>query len=144
MKRTVEQIIFARPKRKRHGQPVQDQTRLDWIRTLPCVCCFRGVWSDAIAGKHTFTELLDLAAALQAMNGPQKFPTEAAHVGERGLSQLCSSDETAPLCSEIHHREGRESIHRKQKSFWTFHQIDREELLAYLKKTYAAEFQEAA
>ena len=62
----------------------RDPAYLDFIRSLPCVCCFnhRGI--------------------------------ESAHVGERGLSQRCPDREAIPLCKwhhtegpESHHRLGK-------------------------------------
>jgi hypothetical protein len=88
----------------------KDKNYLAWIHTLPCVVCAQA----------------------------QRSPTEAAHVGERGLSQKCPDRETLPLCGE-HHRTGKESHHVLQKAFWAHHKLDRDFLIAFLQVKYEAE-----
>ncbi len=90
-------------------QPAKDPAYLDFIRTLPCAVCVR------------------LAEALGGYK-PQPSPTEAAHVGIRGLRQKCSDREAIPLCG-WHHRESPASHHRLGKLFWVFQQLDREKLV---------------
>ena len=84
---------------------------LRWIRTQPCVV--RGCG-------HSFRFV------------------EAAHVGERGLSQRCSDLETIPLCSH-HHRTGRDSQHRLGKAFWAHHGLDRDALVKQFNYLYVFE-----
>ena len=93
---------LTRPRLKRPGPPrrgrVRDRKYLAWIRRFACAVC-----------------LLNR-------------PTEAAHVGRRGLSQKCSDRETIPLCAE-HHRNGKDSYHKLGKRFWEHHGLDRDALI---------------
>ena len=109
-----------RPKRKkaRRGR-VLDPKYLAWIRTLEC--CVPGCTSKNL---HKW----DKAAGSI---------TEAAHVGERGLSQKSSDRETIPLCAHCH-RTGKESHHVMQKRFWEHHGLDRDKLIAELNARYDA------
>lgn len=95
----------------------KDSNYLRWLHDSPCVVC----------------ELL-------ARTGPalsQRYPTEAAHVGERGLSQKCPDREAIPLCVE-HHREGRQSAHQMGKRFWAFHGLDKDQLIQQFNREYDA------
>jgi hypothetical protein len=92
--------------------PLRDPAYLAWIRTLPCVVCLAGEIS-------------------------QHSPTEAAHVGERGLRQKCSDRHTVPLCGE-HHREGPYAQHRIGARFWMFWGLDRDAIIADLQRRYPA------
>lgn len=65
-------------------------------------------------------------------------PTEAAHVGARGLSQKCSDRETIPLCAR-HHRTGSDSHHKLGKKFWAYHGLDRDKLIAEYNRLYHEE-----
>lgn len=65
----------------------------------------------------------------------EMYRTEAAHVGQRGLSQKCSDRETIPLCA-FHHRTGPESHHRLGKLFWKHHGLDRYELIRELQSQF--------
>jgi hypothetical protein len=65
-------------------------------------------------------------------------PSEAAHVGDRGLSQKCPDRQAIPLC-KWHHTEGPESHHRLGKQFWATWGIDRDALLAQLQERYEKE-----
>ena len=115
--------------KKRTGK---DPDYLDWIRTLPCVCCV-GLerFLRLVAGTQTW---LDVAKLIEN----QRYPTEAAHVGQRGLSQKCPDRQAIPLC-ELHHTRGRESHHRLQKKFWSFWFIDRDALIAELNSRFKEE-----
>jgi len=99
----------------------KDPARLAWIRSLPCVCCFPDLWR------------------YQMNNVIQTSSTEAAHVGERGISQKCPDEETIPLCGFEHHREGKFSAHKLGKLFWTHWGLDKEKLLAELKQQFEKE-----
>ncbi len=105
--------------KKRTGR---DPARLKWIRSLPCVCCF------AFMHAWNFTEYWKRRDAAHRYS-------EAAHVGERGLSQKCSDAETIPLCGE-HHRTRKYSAHRLGKNFWAHWGIDKQKLLAELQTAY--------
>lgn len=111
--------------RKRVGK---NPKYLDWIRTLPCVCCCvidfgRMSWLIALFDKE--------------MRNWEPQP-EVAHVGERGLSQKCSDDQAIPLCGE-HHRTGKDSHHVLGKKFWSHWGIDRDKLLTELRARYEAQ-----
>jgi len=90
----------------------RDAAYLEYIRSLPCCVC--------------------------PLDAPQTSPTEAAHVGPRGLSQKCPDRETLPLCA-LHHREGQFSQHSMGKMFWAHHGLDRDLLLAVHQAAYDAE-----
>lgn len=62
-------------------------------------------------------------------------PTEAAHVGERGLGQKCNDREAIPLCMD-HHRLGKDAHHVLGKKFWKYHGLNREALIAHYNKLY--------
>lgn len=102
---------------------MKDAKYLNYIRSLPCTICAL------------------LAGLIEANHGVyllhQRSKTEAAHVGERGLSQKCSDRETIPLCCE-HHREGKYSQHKLGKKFWEYWKLDRDELVSELQRVYEA------
>jgi hypothetical protein len=108
--------------RKRTGR---DREYLAWIRSLPCVCCWQ----------HVFWEIVRDGFAPGLYQNP---PTEAAHVGERGLSQKCPDREAIPLC-KWHHTEGPESHHRLQRRFWEKWGLDRDTLVKELNARYEKE-----
>jgi hypothetical protein len=95
----------------------RDSLYLDFIRSLPCHVC---------DGPTHWGLLLPRC---------QDGPTEAAHVGRRGLSQKSPDRETIPLCAK-HHRLGKDSHHKLGKKFWWHHGIDREKLIAELQAYY--------
>ena len=89
---------------------------LRYLHDLPCVVC----------------------ALLQASRSDvvQRYPTEAAHIGSRGLSQKCPDREAIPLCACEHHREGSNSAHVMGRRFWTFWGLDKEELIQRYNREY--------
>lgn len=108
----------------------KDPARLEWIRTLPCVACVgMECFLRLLAGAHTWG---DIARIHQR----QRFPSESAHVGDRGLSQKCPDSEAIPLCSIGHHREGKYSAHVLGCGFWRFHGLDKEALIKELNRRY--------
>lgn len=111
-----------KPIPKRRSKPrrgvVKDPKYLDWIRTLPCVVCILP-WKLEKSGV--------------AYSNVQKTPTEAAHVGDRGLGQKCSDREAIPLC-ERHHRTGPLAHHVLGKKFWAYHSLERDAIIAQLNK----------
>lgn len=121
LKRSTKPIArnsVVRKKRKtaRRGR-VQDPLYLGWVRTLVCVICkYRYPGDDP-----------DMTV--------QTTPTEAAHIGERGLGHKCSDRETIPLCAE-HHRTGPESHHVLGKSFWKHHGLNKDALVKELNRFY--------
>ena len=94
-------------------QPARDPAYRTWIASLPCLIndFYRGC-SGTI---------------------------ECAHVGPiRGLRQKCSDYETVPLCI-WHHRTGRHSHHVLGKLFWAHYGLDRDAIIADLRRRYAEE-----
>ena len=111
----------ARFKRERQKQarisgrkPVRDPGYLDFIRSRACLLC----------SKIGYPE--------------QGSPTEAAHVGDRGLRQKCSDRKTLPLCAH-HHRTGKFSHHNLQKQFWSVWNLNRDELIEWYNALYESE-----
>ncbi len=109
----------------------RDTSYLEWIRDLPCVMCL----ASAEAVRATNLELL--SAGWLGQSRVQRSRTEAAHVGDRGLSQKCPDREAVPLCRE-HHREGKYSAHKLGKKFWMHWGLDRDTLIETLHRKYAA------
>jgi hypothetical protein len=110
------------PRRIKAGD---DPDYREFIRQLPCVVCYRN-WP-----------LAEVAPAIvEASLLAGRNQSECAHVGVRGLGQLCPDRETLPLCGLVHHREGPESHHRLQGEFWTFHGLDRPALFRALQEFY--------
>lgn len=100
----------------------RDPEYLAWIRALPCVICFPTLWK---MGSD-----LDSISSRQSI---QDSPTEAAHVGDRGLSHKSDDQETIPLC-EDHHRLGPDAHHQLGKWFWIHHKIDKVQLILELQE----------
>lgn len=103
--------------RKKTGK---DKAYLEWIRGLPCTACILP-WKYYVSGI--------------SYSNVQKYQTEAAHVGDRGLSQKCPDRETIPLCAE-HHRLGRFSAHRMGKKFWEHYGIEKDVLISALNRAF--------
>ncbi len=89
----------------------KDPKYLAFLHTLPCIvpeCSSKNLhkWDDIASAR-----------------------IEAAHVGDRGLSQKCPDREALPACI-WHHRTGPESLHRLGAKFWTRWGLDRAALIA--------------
>lgn len=97
----------------RHGKAATNKTYLDWIRAQHCIIC-------------------------AAARTRQVERTEAAHTGERGLSQKASDLEAIPLCG-WHHRLGKDAHHVLGKNFWAHHGIVREDLVRDLQQQFYRE-----
>lgn len=96
----------------------KDPAYLRWLHTLPCVCC------EAWKGREPFR-----CHALQLS------PTEAAHVGTRGLSQKCPDREAIPLCADCH-RLGKYSLHSMGVKFWFHHDLFKDQIVKELNELY--------
>lgn len=84
---------------------------LSWIRSLPCLICYR--------------------------NGVmQRSRTDAHHHGPRGLGTKVADDRAVPLCHEEHHIFGPESAHRLGKRFAEVHGVDMEAEIERLQSGY--------
>lgn len=132
----------AARKRERRGwrkakgiAPARDRKYLAWIRTLPCVVCYLDYWLDVIlepSDEEAWATLMFFPTT-QWGSTWQKSPTEAAHMGIRGLGQKCSDYSTLPLCAHEHHREGPESAHKLGKQFCGHHGFNQDALIAALR-----------
>ena len=97
-----------------------------FVRTLPCLICYREFWQLLMA--HSPDVQFDLAVAIDALGeragGIQKTPTEVAHLGRsdsrRGLSQKYGAWEVGPLCN-AHHQTAPDSHHKGTRTFWEQH-----------------------
>ena len=107
---------IPRKRAKPRRGPVVDLNYQAFVRTFRCVACFGKLYRRDFDVVHP----------------------ECAHVGRRGISQKCSDYECLPLCVS-HHRTGRLSHHVLGKRFWTFHNLDRQALIAELNRLYDAE-----
>ena len=96
--------------RKKIGK---DAPYLAWLHTLPC------------------------AVSTPAVHRDLAMSTNLARI-EAVLSQRCPDREAIPLCA-FHHREGASSHHKLGKLFWTFHGLDKAELIAKYQKKYEEE-----
>lgn len=111
----------------------KDPAYLRWIRSLLCVVCFRSSWMEMIQRGEVWRMGREYNCYTRHDHG-----TEAAHVGDRGLSQKCPDLETLPLC-RWHHTEGPESHHRLGKRFWQVWGLDRDALVKELQARYSRE-----
>lgn len=136
--------MFRRPSMARsatRNKVGKDPAYLAFIHTLPCVVC---------AGKVMCVECRAIVSAkVMRVNGEcpacgdefpmglnaQRFATEAAHVGDRGLSQKAPDSTAIPLCKQ-HHTEGKDAAHKLQKKFWAHHGLDRDALVKELQARY--------
>jgi hypothetical protein len=97
---------WLKRKPRRYVVPPEILAYWDWIRKQPCAVC-----------------------------GCRRF-IEVAHVGMRGLAQLCNGWEVLPLC-KIHHARGYPTSHHDLgKRFWVFHNLDRYELIRRYRLRY--------
>lgn len=104
----------------RRGSGEEDPKYLKWIRLQSCVVC--SAW-DLKPVRYVSRRV------------------EAAHVGPKGMSQLCPDRETLPLCV-WHHTEGPQSHHGPLgRNFWTHWELNRFELIADFNRRYEKEQQ---
>ncbi len=106
--------------RSKRSTGLKDPKYLAWLREQQCVVCKFSVVSVS-SNAATMEITIQLAE--------QTTVTEAAHCGDRGLSQKCSDREALPLCGE-HHRTGKFSHHILGKRFWQHHGLDKDVLIA--------------
>ena len=125
-------------------QPLRDPKYLEFIRSRACIlCAAREQRWDRHRGRveryrAEGVEYTDHTALGNSPRPVQASPTEAAHVGLRGLRQKCSDRETIPLCAE-HHRTGPDSHHVLGKKFWEHHDMNREAWIAAYNERYEQE-----
>lgn len=120
--------IKRRRPRKRPGEDLKYQA---FIRSLPCFICYWPLYKAGI-----IKECIEAGMQFHIIDSStQKSVTEFAHLGDRGLGQLCPDREGGPLCGE-HHRTGPEAAHVLGRNFFLYHGVDREELFALLLLLY--------
>ena len=106
-------------KPRRYVVPPEVLAYWDWIREQPCAVCLQN-W--------------DLEFGI--MNYDPDGKIEAAHVGIRGLAQKCDPWEVIPLCKMHHDRGMPHSHHTLGKKFWSFHNLDRYEVIRRFREQY--------
>lgn len=99
---------------KRRSVDDINEPYLEWIRTLPCCFC-------------------------EALGLIQRSPTQACHVGVRGLLQRCPDREALPGCGEHHDRGKPLSLHTLGKTFWDVHGLDKGVLIERYNRLFALE-----
>lgn len=109
--------------RSARSKGLKDPAFLNFIRRQACFLC---------------DDMIDRRVFGNGIPHQQRSRTEAAHVGERGLSQKSSDREVIPLCAQ-HHRTGKDSHHVMGKRFWTFHGIDKQAIVAAYNKWFERE-----
>lgn len=67
---------------------------------------------------------------LFAYSSPCEGAVQPHHAGVRGLRQKAPERTIIPLCSAHHDRRMPHSVHTLGKGFWTFHGLDKGELIA--------------
>lgn len=88
----------------------KDPEYVAWLHDQPCFICAR-------------------------FEQQQTTRTEAAHIGDRGMSQKCPDSEAVPACS-THHREGPYSLHRLGATFWKIWNVDKLAVITHYQKLY--------
>lgn len=118
--------------------PAVDETYKEWIRGLPCAACFMGYRGAVEPAREPLPLVLYLEFIANAYTwAGRSSVSECAHIGAiRGLNQKCSDRETAPLCGRHHDRGEPEGHHDLGVTFWTYHGINRDELIAGLNGLY--------
>jgi hypothetical protein len=116
--------------RKKLGK---DPAYREWIRNLPCFCCFIIAWKDWLTGG----ELVFVSLMAEQLFMRQQSPTEHAHVGDDKCASQKGSDRLAlPLCT-WHHTEGPESHHRNPRGkFFALWGFNRDEAVKKLQEEY--------
>jgi hypothetical protein len=111
----------------------KDKAYADWIRSLPCFCCYVAGWLKWLRGEWS----IEMVIPYRWESQTQQTRTEHAHVGDdKGMSVKCDDTESLPLCG-WHHREGPESHHRNPRGkFFRLWGFDRDEAVKKLKEAY--------
>lgn len=112
-------ILGRPPVKKRRTGPARkgralDSCYLEWIRTQRCV--IENCVSVAYPSEYSSR-------------------IEAHHAGDHGFAQKADDRTAIPLCM-YHHTAGPYSAHRLGKVFWTFHGLDRDELVKELNRKF--------
>lgn len=109
--------------RSARSKGLKDPAYLKWLHRFACIVCLIQELREKWPGDPGSSQIT---------------PTEAAHCGNRGLSQKCSDREALPICCQ-HHRLGRDSAHKLQKNFWEHHGLDRDALIRKYNARYDEE-----
>lgn len=116
--------IKRKSRKKKQGD---DPKYMAYIRTLPCVVCWKAYFESGF-------QPVTFAAEDR---GRQTTRTEVAHVGVRGIGQKAFDRFTLPMCSS-HHRTGKFAHHVMGRNFFTYHGLDRDALVNELNRRYDA------
>lgn len=142
LKRTQKPIKrTAIKKRSKVKRPdgYADPEYLEWLRNWPCLVCSR-----SLAKAYGWNMDVTLGSARRGFATVyQCGPTQAAHVGLRGLLQKSKDREAIPL-GMFHHEHqtaggGPESHHTLGRKFWGFHGLDRKKIIETLNRLYHEE-----
>ncbi len=133
--------IRARSRTKKK-QP-KDLNFRAWIRAWPCFVCFK---DHCEKFKLPFWRLCHLPEAREMFRERSLEicgETQAAHVGSKGMSQMCPDREMMPL-GERHHLHPTmggfpDSHHAGTKTFWKKHGLTRLRSLEFLRHLYVTE-----
>lgn len=136
---------LRRKARKKRAEGVDDPAFLEWLRTTwPCYVCLRA---------HCERRKLEFWVMIEDREARELYrtmvsqydcgPTDAAHIGVRGLLQKSPDREAIPLGKKHHLHQtaggGPESHHTLGKRFWEFHGLERETVIAILNRLYQKE-----
>lgn len=139
----LKRTQLKRRPRKKRPEGWDDPEFLAWLRTWPCYVCLR---QFCILNAIPFWWACDAENRRSTVNHRPWItcgPTEAAHVGPRGLGQKCKDREAMPLGTKHHEHQtaggGPESHHTLGKRFWEHHGLEKETVLAILWDLYAKE-----
>lgn len=83
-----------------------------------------------------YREFVRSEPCLLAALGNCRGEVEAAHSGPHGTGQKADDLTCLPLCGIEHHREGAQSYHKLGKRFFEHHGLDREAIMADLRKRF--------
>jgi hypothetical protein len=135
----LKRTPLKRRPRKPRPEGWDDPDFLAWLRKWPCYVCLRK--SCKSGSPYQFFRVI---ADASVRSGFVHFfsmncgPTEAAHIGIRGLRQKSKDREAMPL-GRNHHQHGPESHHVLGREFWEHHGLDRDTVLAILWDLYEKE-----
>lgn len=119
--------------RKRKNKPGDDPKFLAFVRSLPCLICYREVYEFFRSEPWALIEVIEAGELFRESR------TEAAHLGlsasRRGLSQKYPDNECGPLCAD-HHTRLKTSHHAGTKTFWKIHNLDRDDSVRMIQELY--------
>ena len=120
----------------KHKRTAEEKAYLDWLAQWPCLVCLKRLCDQ------NHQSIIGLSAEARAVTVPwsegQCGLIELHHAGVRGLGQKSSDWETVPLGAK-HHQHGPEAAHVLGKAWWSFHNLNRNEVFATLHELYVRE-----